>query len=137
MTKIKQFLIYCFLFAVSCWLLTVFVDARYLRYKQTDPDDIVTRNKIDRDIDGWIERLDRQIQVDTLKTKASSQSDTVYLDRKYKDANYRIFVTVLTSRPTTSIVTPVATPLTDSSFTIKMHCVGNDSSSVQWMTIRK
>ena len=121
------------LLAVSCWLLAVFSDARYLKYRQTDPQDIVTRDKIDRDIDSWIERLDRQTQADTVLLAAGT-SQVVQLDNKYKDTDYQVFLQIRVLRGSQNNLY-VIMPTTDSSFTITKHT--DDLSTVQWMSIHK
>lgn len=121
------------LLAVSCWLIAGIVDARYLKYRQTDPDDIVTRDRIDRDIDGWIERLDRQTQADTVLLVGGT-SQAVQLNKKYKDNDYQVFLQIRVLRGSQNNLYVVA-PTTDSSFTITKHT--DDLSTVQWMAIYK
>jgi len=123
-----------FLFFVL--LVTSIPDAqhqRYITYKQTDPKDIVTRNKIDREIDGWIKRLDWQIQADTVTITGTSDPDTIYLDWKYQDANFQVFVTayVYLSKAVGAVA------LTDSSFKIEKDHEAVGVVKVQWMSVHK
>lgn len=106
---------------------------RYITYRQTDPNDIVTRNKIDRQIDALFERFDRQIQADTVLLVVGT-SQIVYLDRKYPDTDYHIFIEYRTVRGNISIFKAI--PTTDSSFTLAKTTSG-DESTIQYMTIHK
>ena len=119
---------------VFAFVLTlVAIGGRYITYRQTDPDDIVTRDRIDRQIDAWIERLDRQIQADSVLLVAGTEAQVVYLDRKYPDTDYQIFLAYRVWRVATSLFTII--PTTDSSFTITKG--STDVSTLHWMTIRK
>lgn len=105
---------------------------RYITYRQADPDDIVTKDKIDRQIDNWLEKLDRQIQADTVVLVAGA-SQVVQLAHKYPDTDYKIFVSCRVDDNYSADM--VLTPTTDSSFTITK---GNlDESTIQYMTVYK
>jgi len=132
MTWINRFFIVLWMIVLAL-LVNAVLDARYLKYKQTDPMDIVTRNKIDRDIDAWIERLDRQTQADTVLLAAGT-SQAVQLNNKYADTDYRVFLQIRVLRGSQNNLY-VVVPTTDSSFTITKHT--DDLSTVQWMTICK
>ena len=136
MTWINRFFIVLWTIVLAL-LINAVLDARYLKYKQTDPLDIVTRNKIDRDIDAWIKRLDRQTWVDTVTLRSLGGTvsiDTIQLDRKYSDLDYKIFMEVRDKLGNTT--SPYqCVPLTDSSFTIEKNAY--DSSLIQWMTVYK
>jgi hypothetical protein len=108
-----------------------FLDAQQQRYRQTDPQDMKTRQKIDRDLYEQLWLLDKEIQADSLKLDAGQTTDTAYLDHKYSDLNYMVFVQIRWAGATTS--TYYAAPISDSSFMITKN--SNDASIVQWMTI--
>lgn len=126
-----KFFVYVSLLVISCLLLSVFVDARYLKYRQTDPMDIVTKDKIDRDIDAWIEKLDQQTQADTITLTSGADPDIIQLPRKYKDANYLVFIQAREH----SAYTFGAIPYTDSSFRVLKSLATTEL--IQWMTIYK
>lgn len=100
---------------------------------QTDYKDIGTRQKIDRDVWQELKNINRQIQADTTVLTASQTADTIYLDRKYGDTDYMIFVGMRSKSGTYSDY--VVIPLSDSTFEITKNVT--DVSTVQWMTIKK
>lgn len=133
MTKINQEALLVLVFLVVglfIWgLLTA--DAQDQPVRQTDPEDMRARQKIDRDLYEKIWLLDREIQVDTVLLVGGT-SQVVYLDRKYPDTDYQIFLQSRVSRSWSSIS---IAPTTDSSFTITKG-TGN-ASTIQYMTIHK
>lgn len=100
---------------------------------QTDYKDIGTRQKIDRDVWQELKNINRQIQADTVVLTTSQTADTIYLDRKYGDTDYMIFVIMRSKSGTYSDY--VVIPLSDSSFEITKNTA--DISTVQWITIHK
>jgi hypothetical protein len=117
----------------SALLFFVIVDAQQQRFRQTDPDDIVTRNRIDRDLYEWLNKLDWQIQADTVLL-TSGTSQVVQLDRKYPNVGYQIFLTIQVTRGTHDDYY-VVVPTTDSSFTVTKNDA--DLSTIMWMTVYK
>ena len=103
-------------------------------HKQTDPKDIRIRQAIDKQIEGWLQRINNQVQTDTLKFTTGT-SVTVYLPQKYPDKNYTIFFSYRTISGTFTFQTNACVPLTDSSFSISKASA--DVSVVQWMVIHK
>jgi hypothetical protein len=128
MIRIK--LIALVIFVLLC--VAVSYGGRYITYRQTDPDDIVTRDRIDRQIDALFERFDRQIQADTVLLVVGT-SQVIYLNRKYPDLDYQIFVSYRNLRDEPTIL--LVTPTTDSSFTLVKS--NDDENTIQYMTIHK
>lgn len=103
---------------------------------QTDYKDIGSRQKIDRDLWGSIEVLNKQTQVDTVVFSGGNTADTIYLDLKYSDTDYIILLLYRKEIGTQNTDMPYAYPLSDSSFIIEsIHT--DDVSVVQWMSIHK
>ena len=123
--------IFLFLVILGIWGGLVFGQKQ--KYVQTDYKDLITRQKIDRDLYEQLDLLDRQTQADTLVLTNAQTADTVYLDRKYSDTNYMIFVIMRSKSGTYTDY--VVIPLTDSSFAITKNSA--DVSTVQWMAIHK
>ena len=112
-------------------LSLVAAGGRYITYRQTDPNDIVTRDKIDRQIDGLFERLDRQVQADTVALTGSQPADTVQLQNKFPDKSYVIVVLMRVVSGGSSVYS--AYPLSDSSFAITKESA--DISSLNWIAV--
>lgn len=135
MTKINQEALLVLVFLVVglfVWGL-ITADAQQQIVRQTDPDDMKARQRIDRELEEKIRLLDREIQVDTVLLVTGSLTQVIYLDRKYPDTGYQIFITARNYRVAMSVY--YATPTTDSSFTLKKSSA--DVSTIQYMTIYK
>jgi len=138
--RINIFFWGCMLMCV-CGLAVVSNHVRFLfaqqpKIIQTDYKDIGSRQKADRDI--WVElrRINRQTQTDTLVFTDGNTADTVYLDNKYGDTAYTIFLLYRKESGTQHTDMPYVCPLSDSSFVISSIHI-DDVSVVQWMTISK
>lgn len=110
-----------------------YLNAQQQIVRQTDPDDIDTRQRIDRELEEKIRLLDREIQTDTVLLTASQVSDTVYLTDKYDGADYMVLLTARNLR-TGSADSVSARPLSDSSFVITK--IYTDEGTFFWMTIQ-
>lgn len=133
MMKIRWLVLRYVLYAIIVALVAnVILAQQHQKLRQTDPQDMDARHKIDDE--RWLDilLLDRQIQADTVLLAAGG-TQVVYLDRKYPDTDYQIFVELRTLRG--SVVFYRITPTTDSSFTITKHTA--DVSTIQYMTIHK
>ena len=126
-TKIIGLVVFVLLFVMVAY------GGRYITYRQTDPMDLVTRDRIDQQIDALFERFDREIQADTVLLVTGSTAQVVYLERKYPDVGYCILITLRDYR--LSLSRYRAVPTTDSSFTITK--ASSDVGTIQYMTIRK
>jgi hypothetical protein len=103
-------------------------------YRQTKPDDMVTRNALDDEFDRRIKVFeDLGIQADTAILTAGKTIDTIYLEKKYSDLTYKIFVNVRTEIGVHSEFSNIQ-PLTDSSFVLSKRT--DDEGIVNWMTIK-
>lgn len=114
-------------------VLFVIVDAQQQRFRQTDPDDIVTRNRIDRDLYERLNELDWQIQTDTVLF-AEGTSQAIQLEHKYPGNDYQVFLTIRVVRGEIDAYY-VVVPTTDSSFTVTKNTA--DLSTVMWITVYK
>lgn len=138
MNKILRFCLACLIggiigiFLTSLFFSCYWVLAQQQIVRQTDPDDIDTRQRIDRELEEKIRLLDRQIQADTVLLVGGA-TQVVYLDRKYADADYQVFLEYRIFRGSGTIFQ--AAPTTDSSFTITKNV--NDISTIQYMAIHK
>lgn len=127
MTKIKLVLWILFLIVITVSLVL----AQKPRYIQLDYKDLVTRQRIDRDLYQDIQSV---FQADTLIFTSGQTADTVYLEDKYSDTDFLIFFSYRAKLGT--IVAPIVlAPLSDSSFIFTKGV--NDTSTVQWMAIYK
>jgi hypothetical protein len=117
---------------LSLMVMTLWSFAQQPKQKLTKVDDLRTIQAKDDDIWNWIRRLNQQIQTDTLKMDGSGTTDTVYLNQKYGDKTYTVFVT----RRESSAYTYTAYPLTDSCFVI-ISSQDGDNKVIQWMVIKK
>jgi len=115
-------------------LSLIAVGGRYITYRQTDPDDIVTRDRIDRQIDALFERFDRQIQADTTKLTYDQLRDTVQLENKFPDKSYTVIILMRVIDGGSSWYS--AYPLSDSSFVV-LKTSTIDKSSLNWVAIYK
>lgn len=129
---IKEGIIGGIIFGLLMAGLVVVLDAQQQIVRQTDPDDIETRQRIDRELEEIIRLLDRQVQADTVLL-VSGATQVVYLDRKYPDTDYQIFIDWQTFRGSMTVFQ--VAPTTDSSFTITKNTA--DLSTIQYMTIHK
>lgn len=132
MMKTKWLMLRYVLYAIIVALVANVILAQQQIVRQTDPDDIETRQRIDRELEEKIRLLDRQIQADTVLL-VEGATQVVYLDRKYSDTDYQIFLQYRTFRGSWTFHWVAAT--TDSSFTITKNY--SDESTIQWMTIHK
>ena len=130
MIKFIHGLIYVASFILAMQIIA-WVYAIDQRYIQTDPSDIVTRQRIDRDIYEELDYLDFAIQADTVLLTGGQTADTVQLGGKYKDTDYMILLSVRNLRVVINWSVR-ASPLTDSSFVITKG--SSDVSTLYWMT---
>lgn len=142
MSKILWFLKYAFIGAMLAVLVDAVLDAQQQPVRQTDPDDIRVRQRIDGDLYEKIWLLDRQIQADTVCLTGGDTLEVVQLDHKYPNKNFVVIANIRVQIGQLGAVPPnqlafdyVIIPISDSSFTIK-HSI-QDSSTVNWMTIHK
>lgn len=122
------------LIGIGAFIYVLDTSAQQPKIIQTDYKDIGSRQKADRDIWAELRRINRQTQVDTVYLTEGQTADTVYLEQKYADTDYKIFANIKVVR---GIIQSnyYLLPLTDSSFQITKAT--DDSSTVQWMTISK
>lgn len=83
----------------------------------------------------WLRNLNWHIQSDTVDLASDKTLDTVYLEDKYEDTGYNIFIAGrhkwgLADR---DVIEYYATPISDSSFTIVKN--SGDTSRIQYITL--
>jgi len=133
MTRIRDWLTIWLLGTFVLFGILTLVDAQQQPVRQTDPEDMDARQRLDSDIYEQMRRLDRQIQSDSVLL-VSGYSQVVYLDHKYADTDYQVFLSLRVERVVANAHRR-ALPTTDSSFTI--HKAEADVSTLSWMTIHK